>query len=104
MLYQMRFISFGCKTLQCECTLVGLGGTGFKVSRSVTSRGRRVREPPPENGSICAGADYDAVVGADLDAGDAAAMSGPHVGHCTVHIVPHLHQLVVSTWHEKVGK
>lgn len=69
----------------------------FKVIH-VTLRGRRrVGEPPPEDGSVCAGADQGAVVGADLDAGDAAAVTFSYVGDYTLRVVPHLHQLVIST-------
>ena len=40
----------------------------------------RVGVPPPEHGPISAGADHPAVVGADPDAGDAAAVTDAHVG------------------------
>lgn len=61
-------------------------------------RQKRERKLPAENGSICAGGDQGAVVGADLDAGDAATMSHSHMGHHTLHVVPNLDQLVVTTW------
>lgn len=81
---------------------------GIKVEREVsrtphvTLRGSRVREPPSQNGSVCAGADQGAVVGADLDAGDAATVSYSYMGYRTFQVVPHLHQLVISTCHEKM--
>lgn len=56
--------------------------------------------PPTENGPIGAGADHGAVVGTDLDAGDAATVAQPYVGHYAIWVVPHLHQLVISTWDE----
>ena len=55
-------------------------------------------EPPPQNGPVSTGCDQRAVVGADPDTGDAAAVADAHMGHLAVHVVPHLHQLVVSTW------
>lgn len=58
-------------------------------------------ELPPQNGSICAGAEEDAVVGADLGAGDAATMSCAYMGHFAFHVVPHLQQLVIATWQER---
>lgn len=54
-------------------------------------------EPPEDDGAVGAGADEGAAVGAQLDAGDAAAVSLPHVSDHTLHIVPHLHQVVVSS-------
>lgn len=56
-----------------------------------------MREPPPDNGSIRTGADEGAVIGADLDAGDAATVSYSYVGDYAFHVVPHLHQFVIST-------
>lgn len=54
-------------------------------------------KPPADDGSICTGADEGSVVGADLDAGDAAAVRCSYVGYHTVHVVPHLHQFVIAT-------
>lgn len=54
-------------------------------------------EPPEDDGAVCAGADEGAAVGAQLDAGDAATVSLSHVSDHTLHIVPHLHQVVVSS-------
>lgn len=62
------------------------------------SGGGGVREPPSENGSVHTGADQVAVIGADLDVGDTAAMCHPDVGDHAFHVVPHLHPLVISTW------
>lgn len=59
--------------------------------------GRWVREPPADDRSIRTGADEGSVVGADLDAGDAAAVCRPYVGYHTVHVVPHLQQFVITT-------
>jgi len=67
-----------------------------------TLRGQRVREPPPENGSVGAGAEQDSVIGADLDAGDAATVSYSYVGYLAFHVVPYLHQLVISACHGEV--
>lgn len=54
-------------------------------------------EPPEDDGAVGAGADEGAAVGAQLDAGDAAAVSLSHVSDHTLHVVPHLHQVVVSS-------
>lgn len=62
-------------------------------------RGRWVREPPADDGSIRTGADEGPVVGADLDAGDAAAVRRSDVGDRTIQVVPHLHQFVITTCH-----
>lgn len=61
-----------------------------------------MRKPPPEDGSVCAGADYGAVIGADLDSGDAGTVSYSHVCDRTCHVVPHLYQLVISACHGEV--
>lgn len=63
--------------------------------------GRRMREPPSDNGPVRAGADQRAVIGAQLDAGDAAAVSRSHVGRYTLHVVPHLHQPVVTSCRQR---
>lgn len=63
-----------------------------------------MREPPPDNGSICTGADEGAVIGADLDAGDASTVSYSCVGHYAFHIVPHLHQFVISTCQKNMSE
>lgn len=55
-----------------------------------------MREPPADDGSIRTGADEGSVVGADLDAGDAAAVRRSNVSYHAVHVVPHLHQFVVA--------
>lgn len=60
-------------------------------------RGRRVRKPPADDGSIRTGADEGSVVGADLDAGDTATVRCPYVGYHTLHVVPYLHQFVITT-------
>lgn len=59
-----------------------------------------MRERPAHDASVCAGADQDAVVGADLHAGDAAAVSYADMGHLASHEVPDLHQFVIPTWHQ----
>lgn len=56
-----------------------------------------MREPPDDDGSVRAGADEGAAVGAQLDTGDAATVSLSHVSDHTLHIVPHLHQAVISS-------
>lgn len=56
-----------------------------------------MREPPEDDGAIPAGADEGAAVGAQLDTGDAATVSHSYVGDCALHVVPHLHQLVISS-------
>lgn len=63
-----------------------------------------MREPPPDDGSICAGADQGAVVAAEPDAGDAATVSHSYMCYHTLLIVPHFHQFVVSACHKKGGK
>lgn len=60
------------------------------------SRGRGVREPPEDDGAVRAGADEGAAVGAQLDTGDAATVSHSDVSDRALHVVPHLHQLVIS--------
>lgn len=70
----------------------------------VILRGRGVRELPPDNGSIRTGADEGAVVGADLDAADAATVSYSYVGYYTFHIVPHLYQFVISTCQKNMSE
>lgn len=69
------------------------------VLAGIKLRGRWVRKPPADDGSIRTGADEGSVVGADLDAGDTAAVRCPYVGHHTIHVVPYLHQFVIATWH-----
>lgn len=56
-----------------------------------------MREPPEDDGAVHAGADERAAVGAQLDTGDAATVRLSHVSDHTLHIVPHLHQVVVSS-------
>lgn len=53
--------------------------------------------PPPEHGPVGTGAHHAPVVGGDRDAGDAAAVADAHMGHLALRVVPHLHQLLVST-------
>lgn len=60
-------------------------------------RGSWMRKPPVDNGSVRTGTDKGSVVGADLDAGDAAAVRCSYVSNHTVHVVPHLHQFVIAT-------
>lgn len=66
--------------------------------------GGGVREPPEDDGAVGAAAEEAAAVGAQLDAGDAAAVSPPHVGDRALHVVPHLHQAVVSSCDNKRGR
>lgn len=56
-----------------------------------------MREPPEDDGSVRAGADEGAAVGAKLDTGDAATVSLSQVSDHTLHVVPHLHQVVISS-------
>lgn len=56
-----------------------------------------MREPPEDDGAVSAGADEGAAVGAQLDAGDAATVSHSYVSDDTLHVVPHLHQPVISS-------
>lgn len=56
-----------------------------------------MREPPEGDGAVRAGADQGAAVGAQLDPGDGAAVSHSDVSHGALHVVPHLHQLVISS-------
>lgn len=57
----------------------------------------RMWEPPAEYGSICRGADDVLVVGADLDAADVATVPDAYMGHHAVSVLPHLHQLLITT-------
>lgn len=56
-----------------------------------------MREPPEDDSSVGAGADEGAAVGAQLDAGDAATVSLSDMSDDTLHVVPHLHQVVISS-------
>lgn len=60
-----------------------------------------MREPPEDDGAVHAGADEGAAVGAQPDTADAATVSLSHVSHRTLHVVPHLHQVVISSWDDK---
>lgn len=61
-------------------------------------KGRWVRKPPADDGSVRTGADEGFVVGADLNAGDTATMGCPYVAYHTIHVVPYFHQFVITTW------
>lgn len=56
-----------------------------------------MREPPEDDGAVRAGADEGAAVGAQLDTGDAPTVSRSHVSDHSLHIVPHPHQVVISS-------
>lgn len=56
-----------------------------------------MREPPEDDGAIHTGADEGGAVGAQLDTGDAAAVTLSYVCDDTLHVVPHFHQVVISS-------
>lgn len=56
-----------------------------------------VWESPSEHGSVCAGGDDEFPVGTQTHAADAAAVADAHMCDITIGVMPHLHQLIITT-------